>query len=184
MSATTPYGYVKNFAEGQGIFAPMYLQYLFEGDMRSMKDAYGVLPFPKLDEEQEDYASYVHPRFGAMMLPVTLTEEKAEILGDFVEVWSAYSWRDLRPAIYEISLQGKGTRDDESLEMLELIMNSRKYDFMTAMQYGGKFPLTNSEIYRNRIGGKLPDVASFYASNKEAAEQYLDDLVSGLTSEK
>ena len=39
--------------QGQALLIPTSIQFLIEGDMRNMADDYGVLPFPKLDEEQE-----------------------------------------------------------------------------------------------------------------------------------
>ncbi|MBQ8510026.1 MAG: hypothetical protein IJ493_08990 [Clostridia bacterium] len=180
VDTTSAYEYVKRFADGQGLFSPMFVQYLIETDMRAMEDEYGILPFPKLDDEQESYYTYVHPRFGGLMLPVTLTDEKAEMIGDFVEVWSAYSHKYLRPAIYDVSLSTKGTRDEESVEMLELIMENRTYDYMTAMQYGFTFPLTNDKTYRNLLAAKNKDITSYYNSNKEKAEQYIADLATAL----
>jgi len=174
------YNNVKFFAQGQALAIPSFIQYAIESDMRSMVDDYGILPFPKLDDKQENYCTYVHPRYGMMLLPLTLTEEKAAVIGDFAEVWSAFSYKYLRPALYDISLTAKGTRDEESIEMLELIMDSRKYDFMTGLQSDGSFPLTNDMTYRNLLGIRNKDITSFYESRKESADKYIADLVEKL----
>ncbi|MBO5218083.1 MAG: hypothetical protein J6C52_01550, partial [Clostridia bacterium] len=181
VDVSSAYNNVKFFSQGQAMLIPCFVQYLIESDMRSMNDDYGVLPFPKLDDKQEDYCTYVHPRFGMLLLPITLTEDKAAVIGDFTEVWSALSYKHLRPALYDVSLTAKGTRDEESVEMMELIMDSRKYDFMTGLQYGGSFPLTNDKTYRNLLGNqKNKDITSFYESSREAADKYIEDLVAKL----
>ena len=178
---TAPYNYVKNFAAGQGLFSPMYIQYLIEGDMREMKDEYGVLPYPKLNEEQEDYETYLLARFGMLALPMTLTAEKEAVIGEFTEVWSALSHKYLTPALYDVSLTAKGTRDEESIKMLEMIMDSRSYCFSTSLQYGWAFPFTQDKTYRNLIGSsKTKDITSFYESNRETADKYIEDLVAKL----
>jgi hypothetical protein len=174
------YDYIKDFAEGQGLFSPMFISYLIGEDMRSMTDEYGLLPYPKLDKEQEEYCTYVLPRCGAFFIPVTLSTEKQDMIGYVVEVMSGYSYKYLRPAIYDVSLSEKGVRDEESVEMLELILNNRKYDFSTALQYGWTFQYTQDRTYRNLLGAKNKDITSFYEKNKSASEEYLAGLVKTL----
>ncbi|MBQ2708214.1 MAG: hypothetical protein IJF67_08105, partial [Clostridia bacterium] len=170
---------VKKFAQGQALFSSMFIQYLIEGDMREMVDEYGVLPSPKLDEAQTNYGSNVHPRFGMLVLPVTLTAEKTAMISDFTEVWSALSYKHLRPALYDVSLTAKGTRDEESVEMMELIMDTRAYDFSTALQSTSGFPFTQSS-YKSMISKQNKDVTSYYESNKEKADAFIADIVSKL----
>lgn len=171
------YDYVKDFSEGQGLFSPMFINYLIGADMRSMTDEYGLLPYPKLDAEQAEYSTYVLPRCGAFFIPLTLTAEKQDMVGYVVEVMSAYSYKYLRPAIFEVSLSEKGIRDEESREMLNLILDSRKYDFSTALQYGWTFQYTQDRTYRNLLGAKNKDITSFYEKNKSASEEYLAGLI-------
>ena len=157
----------------------MFIQYLMEDTMRSMSDEYGVLPFPKLTEDQE-YMTYVLPRHGGFMLPKTLTDEKAGMIGYVVECLSAYSYKELRPAIYDVALTTKGVRDEESVGMIDLILDSRRYDFVGALQYGGSFVFTQDKTYRNLLAAKNKDITSFYESNKSAADKYIEDLVKQL----
>ena len=173
------YDYIKDFANGQGVFSPMFIQYFMEDTMRAMKDEYGILPYPKLTEDQE-YMTYVLPRHGGFMLPKTLSSEKAEMIGYVVECLSAYSYKYLRPAIYDVALSTKGVRDDESVEMIDLVLDSRKYDFVSALQYGGSYVFTQDKTYRNLLAAKNKDITSFYESNKSAAEKYIEDLIKTL----
>ncbi|MBE6611032.1 MAG: hypothetical protein E7632_00955 [Ruminococcaceae bacterium] len=174
------YRNVAQFAQGHGLFTTMFIQYLIEGDMRQMEDEYGVLPSPKFDEAQENYGTNVHPRFGMMVLPVTLTAEKEAVIGQFTEVWSALSHKYLRPALYDVSLTTKGTRDEESIEMMDLIMDSRAFDFSTSFQSAGGFPFTQSS-YKSMIAKKNKDVASYYESNREKAETFITNMVEKLS---
>ena len=172
-----PYNYRVQFANGQSAFSPMLLNYLIDTDLRSMNDDYGILPYPKLDETQEDYYTHMLGRTGTFFLPITITDEKKEVVGNVVECLSAYSYKLLRPAIYDVSLTGKGVRDDDSLEMLNLIMDSRTYDFSMFLERSFSFMFSPMNAFRNNLAKKDTNITSFYDSNKASVESFLDDLV-------
>ncbi len=172
-----PYDYRVKFANGQGAFAPMLLNYLIDTDLRSMRDDYGILPYPKLDENQENYKTHMLGRTGTFYLPITVSEEKMETIGNVIECLSAYSYKMLRPAIYDVSLTAKGVRDEDSTEMLNLIMDSRTYDFSMFLEYNSNFPFSPMNAYRNNLAKKQTNIASFYESKKSSAESFLEDLV-------
>lgn len=172
-----PYNYRVQFANGQGAFSPMLLNYLIDTDLRSMNDDYGILPYPKLDETQEDYYTHMLGRTGTFFLPITITDEKKEVVGNVVECLSAYSYKMLRPAIYDVSLTGKGVRDDDSLEMLNLVMDSRTYDFSMFLERSFSFMFSPMNAFRHNLAKKNTNITSFYDSNKASVESFLDDLV-------
>ena len=172
-----PYNYRVQFANGQSAFSPMLLNYLIDTDLRSMADDYGILPYPKLDETQEDYYTHMLGRTGTFFMPITITDEKKEVVGNVVECLSAYSYKLLRPAIYDVSLTGKGVRDDDSLEMLNLIMDSRTYDFSMFLERSFSFMFSPMNAFRNNLAKKNTNITSFYDSNKASVESFLDDLV-------
>ena len=172
-----PYNYRVQFANGQSAFSPMLLNYLIDTDLRSMADDYGILPYPKLDETQEEYHTHMLGRTGTFFLPITISDENKEIVGNVIECLSAYSYKLLRPAIYDVSLTGKGVRDDDSLEMLNLVMDSRTYDFSMFLEGSFSFPFSPMNAFRNNLAKKNTNVTSFYDSQKNNAESFLVDLV-------
>ena len=91
-----------------------------------------------------------------------------------LDALNAYSYKYLRPAIYDLSLSTKGARDENSLEMLELIMSKRQYDFAGFASFGGSYPFTPVMTYRNLLANKDVNITSFYESNKSSAESYFD----------
>ena len=174
VDTTTPYVYQETgFAAGLGLFSPMMINDLIAPKMRAMEDDYGVLPYPKMDENQEDYRTYLLTRTGVFMLPVTITDDKLDKLGYIVETLSAYSHQYLRPAIYDVSLGGKAVRDEESLEMLDFIMARRGFDFSQITENENKYPFAAYKTYRNLIGAKNYGITTYYESNKTAAEENL-----------
>ena len=180
VDTTEPYEYRFDFAEGKAVFVPMLIDYYISADLRSMTDDYGILPYPKLDEEQEDYSTPLLPRTGIAMLPADISQEKLAMVGYVLDALNAYSYEYLRPAIYDLSLNKKGVRDEESVLMLDLILADRNYDFSYFTETGGSYPFTPAQTYRKLLAAKDVNITSYYESNRSIAESYFDsyrDLV-------
>ena len=103
--------------------------YLFEplGHSKKMRDSkfdFYIIPMPKYDENQKEYMTpilqYVHTMY------VTIANQKTDVIGATLENMAAEYYRTLRPAYYETVLENKRVRDDESLEMLEIIFKNRE----------------------------------------------------------
>lgn len=103
--------------------------YLFEplGHSKKMRDSkfdFAIIPMPKYDENQKEYMTpilqYVHTMY------VTIANQKTDVIGATLENMAAEYYRTLRPAYYETVLENKRVRDDESIEMLEIIFKNRE----------------------------------------------------------
>lgn len=103
--------------------------YLFEplGHSKKMRDSkfdFAIIPMPKYDENQKEYMTpilqYVHTMY------VTVANQKTDVIGATLENMAAEYYKTLRPAYYETVLENKRVRDDESLEMLEIIFKNRE----------------------------------------------------------
>lgn len=95
--------------------------------MRRMEDDYGVIPYPKFDENQKEYITHVGGASPIMIIPMQNCEDD-DRLGTILEAMCEASYRITRPAYYEQALKEKGTRDEESKKVLDLILDSRTYD--------------------------------------------------------
>ena len=100
---------------------------------RERKGEYGILPYPKLDEEQDDYKNIVDGYHAALAIPKTISDP--EFVGIITEALNAESNKIVFPAYYEVALKVKYAHDDESVQMLDKIVNSRVFDF--GYVYGG-----------------------------------------------
>lgn len=99
----------------------------FADKMRDMTDDYGIIPFPKADETQENYISMVHQSARFMALPVNCT--KIEAVCAVLEEMAFIGHHELLPVYYETVLKDKYTRDSESARMLDLIRETVRADF-------------------------------------------------------
>ena len=177
----TPYDCVNTFAEDRCIYFPIFIDYMLGDTLRAMETDYGVIPYPKLDEAQESYSTYVHPRYGVIMLPVTVTEDRYEIVGAVTDALGATSYKYVRPAIYDTALKVKTVRDEDSAEMLDLLIETRHYDLSTAFEQYSAFPFTPAKCFRNNLNSGVEfKVASWYESQESAAQAALDEFLDSI----
>lgn len=162
------------FAAGQAVFASTRLDFVMKDAMRDMTDDYGVLPYPKLSEEME-YATYLSGTFSAQMIAITQPTENHSRTGNITHALNVYSHEYVIPAIYEITLKTKTSRDSDSARMLDLIFASRKYSFDSMDE--GNFPFSPVNTLRSLIGSKKKDIASYYATNEAKAQTWIDDII-------
>lgn len=121
------------FSGNQALFLLRGMETIAE--FRAMETDFGILPFPKLDGQQSDYYSPVGA-WKSMFLSVPAVQENVERTGVILEALAAESLYTLRPAYYDKSLKGKYARDEESVEMLDIIFSTRIYDFGWYYQFG------------------------------------------------
>jgi len=137
----------KMFIEGRGLFYSEILAHVRR--LRAMNADFGVLPCPKYDENQKDYLTHVDPASPIMSLPST---SDPEFVGVVMEALSAESYRRVTPAFYEASLSGKIVRDDESLDMLKIIMGNHVFDFALVFNFGGIGQTFNALAGKGDVG--------------------------------
>jgi len=127
---------------------------------RAYEVEFGILPFPKYDEDQKEYLSLSWNGF--MMIPQTTDPEFA---GAVTEALSAESHRLTVPAYYDVLLTSKIARDIESTEMIDMIYNGAVYDF--AINFGGWTPIS-CPIGSILSTGRFPDYVSFMERNENS----------------
>ena len=93
---------------------------------REMTADFGILPHPKYDENQPAYLNATANTVPIFAIPIT--NPKPERTGVFIDALTALAATTVTPAYYTISLEGKFTRDEDSIEMLDIIRSNRIYD--------------------------------------------------------
>ena len=139
------------FADGRALFFGETLQGVTR--LRSSEVDFGVIPYPKWDEQQESYYSFQHSVGSALAVPIT--NDRLEITGIALEVMAAKGQEILTPAYYDVTLIGRGLRDSESEPMVELILATRVYDLGYVYDWGN---LTNQ--IRGLVQINQPNIAS------------------------
>lgn len=156
-------GESKHFTDGGALFTYFRL-YLVTGDLRGAQFTYGILPFPKVDDTQENYVvGYTDRPFG---IPVTISSE--DRTGVIIEVMSKAGYDIVRPAYFEIALKNKYTYDTESAQMLDIINNVRVLGFWYL--YGDD---TKDFVYTNI---KSLNVASYFEKKAVSMQAQIDKI--------
>ncbi len=138
--------------------------------LREMDSDFGVLPYPKLNVEQENYYSTVAP-FNANFVCVPIVQDDINRTGTIMEALAYYGQKIVTPALYDITLVGQGTRDAESEPMLEIIFDNLVYDIGYFYQLG---TINKELIYALR--DRSSAFASMYDKKAPAAENALKSI--------
>jgi len=142
--------------------------------LRDSEIDYAIIPTPKWDEKQEQYAVSVGGSADA--LAVLRTAGDLEKIGIVTEALCAESWKNVVPAYYDISLKYKGARDEESIKTLEIIMDNRAYDF--GVVYGGWSSAGGGANFwvQEVVGKGSTDITSYYQSKKNGWDNYMNSV--------
>ena len=165
-------GNVNHFKSGISLFLGNATFYDADA-LREMELDYGALPNPKYDEAQKNYSSLVHDTANYGMIPIT--SDKLEMTSAVVEALCAESYRRLMPAYFETALKVKYVRDDISSEMIDLIHDSLRTNFIFAYYVS----LNNvGSIFRTLVTNKSNDFVSEYSKIEKGALTGLEKLQS------
>ena len=143
--------------------------------MRDMVSAYGILPVPKYDSAQEQYYSQVSGYHDSLIAVFNTAgggdDTQLEAVGAALEVLSYYSYYNIYPQFYEVVIQGRGTRDEESRDMLDLIFSTRTYDLGLVYDPTG----FSDNVLRYTAKGDT-NLSSFIAQWETKLKTAMDDL--------
>ncbi|MBQ8552185.1 MAG: hypothetical protein IJ428_05155 [Clostridia bacterium] len=162
---------IELFAKGQALFSNGYITQALTF-LRDMEDDYGILPYPKWDEEQDEYLTMSDGNHTALAVPRTVPDENLEFVGVITEALCAESYKTLLPAYYEEALKLKGTRDDESLAMIDNITRSVVYD-MGYIHNGASV----ANILENLVIQGNPNFESYWASMSSKINEYYNGVI-------
>ncbi|MBQ4290446.1 MAG: hypothetical protein II719_04545 [Clostridia bacterium] len=117
--------YFKMFMDGHCLFIQALISTM---DLyREMEDDFGIVPNPKYDASQESYYHRVCPRVPMFTIPATVTDyEKVGAVTEYMAWLSHYT---VLPAYYEVTIKQKRTRDEDAIEMLDIVRRTMVFDF-------------------------------------------------------
>ena len=146
-----------------------YMSKLEELDyMRDMENDYAVLPFPKFDENQDKYLSLIATATQMTYIPTTTTD--AGLTGKVCEALSFYSYKDVVPAYYDITLKNKYSRDENTQKMMDIIRAGAvmPFEYAYSTMIGGT-PWPNKLLSDSTINGQIASMLAAAQSSWESA---------------
>ncbi|MBQ9995687.1 MAG: extracellular solute-binding protein [Clostridia bacterium] len=134
------------FSDGRSLFYSRLL-----GDfkqLREVEDAYGVVCFPRYDYANED-TSYFVQNPTTLFLPIVVGDDNRDgdsdynEIGIFLQAVGAYTYDVTLDEYIENAVIGKGMRDQNSADMVRIMMQNRNFDLTQAFS----FPNMASGLY-------------------------------------
>ena len=144
---------------------------------RDMQSDYGIIPYPKYDEEQENYYTLARNVYSSMVIPKTC--DKLDAVGAAMEAMASQNYRDVSPVYFETALKVKYSRDDVASQMYDLIKQGLRFNFaFTFSAVSGGF----ANIFADMVGSNDENYMSKYESinvKKETElQKFYDDVES------
>ena len=119
--------------------------------LRDMDTEFGLLPMPKYNEAQKDYTTYVNTAASFIGVPKYWEgTTDARRSGVILEAMAYYGHEYITPEYMEKTIKGKGTRDFESIGMLNIIMKHRISDLGNINDWGGLASGFSNLVFNNK----------------------------------
>lgn len=156
---------VTMFSGDQALFLTQLIQLVPK--MREMDSDFGILPYFKYDEAQEQYYTTIGS-WHSVFYCVPTNQADVSRTGVVSELLANEALYELTPAYYDKTLKGKTTRDEESSEMLDIIFANRVYDLGWYFQFGNY-----NESVMNMFRNYQNNFASMYKAGEKVANKLI-----------
>ena len=141
---------------------------------REMDTDFGILPLPKYNAEQQDYYTWTTYNTNVVSIPYTCSDpERTSAIMEALFEESSYA---LRTAYIDKAVKYQSTRDDDSIDMLDIIINSTVYDIGVVYDFGGTYSSLNNIAKTRGIGS----MSSTLRKAQAAVEQDIQDILTKL----
>ncbi len=132
----------------------------------------GMLPMPKFDTKQEQYA---HVNWGNNIVLPNTVKNKA-MVGQALELMGYYSRTLVQQKYYDEVLQLRVSEAPDDRDMVELIYNTVVYDPGIAFCDGNNQLWNLVYLPCFAIHNKAENITSYYQKNQKGAQKWLDNL--------
>ena len=169
-----------NFEHGTGYTLFCNYQTIFANTTIDMtrnlgdyENEYGVLPYPKLNEEQDDYYTMVDGAHNVIAVPNVPID--TEYVGIIIEALCAETYKQVVPEYLDVCLKKRYSSSPEDAEMIDKCVENRIFDFGYIYDgYGSAFGLLPQKM----ANGGRSDFVSYYKKYEKIAMKtyntYLD----------
>lgn len=159
----------------------LFCFYLSGSDaLRDLDFEFGLLPVPKLDEEQEQYR--IFSSGGMLVVPSNL--ENPDMTGAVIEALYSTAHKYMPDAITEQYIEGKLLNSEDDIEMFRL-MNSndvREYDFARNYDASGGV-IQNFALINKLVTKKSTDIMSQWASVESKVTTAFEELLASVAEQ-
>lgn len=142
---------------------------------RDLDTELGLIPLPKYDESQEQYAHGIM-EYWATTQVVPITNSRHEMTGIILEAVNSDSYYTTAVDYFEVVMKYKAMRDQESYKMLEIIRSTRTIDFEYAFGYLGIKNMFNNIMTTGDTGTLSSSVEKAMKSAEKKISKTLESI--------
>ena len=162
------------FSAGRLLFRTIDIGECAAEFFRKYEFEYGVLPNPKIDETQDAYHSAISEYTLSLVVPITAADP--EMTGSVINYMSYLGKTEIIPEL-QTALCYKGMRDDDSIEMMDIIMNSIYLDL-------GYVQSWTTDVVKRLAGDIMKDnlnVVSTIEKSKTQIDKSVEKAIASMT---
>ena len=157
------------FAEGRSVFLISEVSAGFV--LQDTDIEYGIVPMPMRDEHQEKYITTVS-EFQSMY-SISKNSKYLEDAGAVLQTLGYYGLQFTTPAVFEVTLQGKFSKDEDTMRILNTIRESVQFDL--GLLYHRQIN-SISDIPTLAVKGNSQWSTAFNARTQKMTEKMIDDV--------
>ena len=164
------------FVNGNALFMSQNVNALF-GDAFTESDVeYGIVPMPKVNEDQENYcASGNVYSVTVAAIPVCCPTEDLDVTVFTLEALAYYGKEMITPSYYSLVLKGQKTKDEESEKNLDLIFKSRRYDLSDTYNFANDMIQFYNHVFGNKNSNKyVSQCDAHFDSYQSAIDKFVE----------
>ena len=158
-----------------GLASSYCIALAFINQYRDMDDDFGIVPMPKYDETQEEYGHYIS-NYAATALCSPLTVYDRDFVGTCIETLSAFSTDTVNTALYDVLLTSKLVRDQDSVEMLEIALSTKYYDWAVDFPWGSTFETAYNGVYDKKTFNYVSAATSALKAQTKLLERLIKNI--------
>lgn len=165
------------FRENKAMIVPMRFEMI---ERLSDLEDYGIIPYPKWDTAQKDYAVSIVDGCSMFLIPKTASQT-AEFAGLICTALSDESRELVIPEYYEKVIRNRGTRDPKAYQMLDLIRQVATLEFgqlySNALDGVGHIVRGTVSSVVHGVDGSKISITTRWDEKRDGVEKALDDLL-------
>ena len=163
------------FKEGRGLFCSHELTYAVNY-LRDTAFTYGIVPYPKYDEEQQNYVTITS--FPYTLYGIPLDARDPAMSAAVLEAMASESFRTVSPALFENAFKVKYAQDQQSSLMYDLIRSTVSFDF--GRVFNNDLNGLTYSLFRSSVVSGNTNWASTMKSNEKVLAKQLEKLTKSL----
>ncbi len=142
--------------------------------MRDMTDTFGIVPFPKYDESQQQYYTSLVSQLFYMTIPSTNTNTSRT--ATIYEAMTHESYLSVIPTYYSNVVEQKGLRNEDSIDMLEIMRQTRAVDVATIFNWSSNLRSSLNTKLFNGNAQVASDIAAQQTKVEASMQKFFDFL--------